>query len=122
VTKTNKAPSDSSWTLKHHLPIFLVGGGARSDLHIRVVNALDPWLRENARNDGIRITQLPRPTNLTLPLGLPDSNGFERLAVAWGLSYPPTEIGEIALPSQIGNIPRPVAIDSSGRFVSKDQV
>ena len=44
------------------------------------------------------------------------------MAVAWGLSYPPTEVGHIYPMSAIDDIGPPEAVDSSDRFVSKDQV
>jgi hypothetical protein len=77
------------------------------------------WLREHAHNNGTRLLDLPIPSNIDLPVPIPD---FDRLAVAWGLSYPPTEIGEILPPSIIEDIPRPNERDLSGKFVSKELV
>lgn len=118
-TKKNRDPKAACWKKGNDLPVFLVGGGARNNLHRRVVEALGPWLREYTQNVGIRPLDLPTPKNIDLPVPVAD---FGRLAVAWGLSYPPSEIGEVLPPSAIEDIPPAKAIDPSGRFVSKDQV
>jgi len=57
------------------------------------------------------------PPNLPIPV-----SDFGRLAVAWGLSYPPHEIGEILPPSAIEDIPPARAIDLTGRFMDKELV
>ncbi|MDE2473464.1 MAG: hypothetical protein KGO48_00275, partial [Alphaproteobacteria bacterium] len=80
---------------------------------------VDPWLRENTDNQGIRILELPAPRAVDLPVPIAD---FGRLAVAWGLSYAPSEIGEIFLPSAIEDVPPPPRRDDGDRFISKDQV
>jgi hypothetical protein len=87
--------------------------------HRRTLGELDLWLREHARNDGTRLLDLPIPSNIDLPAPIPD---FDRLAVAWGLSYPLTEIGEILPPSAIEDILPPKQRDLSGKFVSKELV
>ncbi len=79
----------------------------------------DPGLRQHAQNEGVRLVELPVPTNIDWPIAGPD---FGRLAVAWGLSYPPSEIGEIFLPSAIKDKSPPIAIDWTGRFTGKKLV
>ena len=69
--------------------------------------------------DGIRLLDLPVPRTIELPEPL---ENFGRMAVALGLSYPPTEIGRIVPMRDIEDIPPPVVADPSERFVSKDQV
>jgi hypothetical protein len=55
-----------------------------------------------------------------LPVRVAD---FGWLAVAWGLSYLPNEIGDILPPSAIDDVPVPTkAADLTDRFVSKDLV
>lgn len=99
--------------------MFLTGGGSRNELHRRLVDELDPWLKQYLHNGGIRLLELPAPDTIDLPEPLADMG---RLAVAWGLSYPPTEIGEIQPMSAICDIPRPPSFDHTANFVSKDQV
>ena len=63
---------------------------------------------------------LPQPSNVDCPEPVDD---FGRLAVAWGLSYPPSEIGDPIPPSAIQDVPPPRrARDFSSRYVSKDDV
>ena len=99
--------------------MFLVGGGAQNDLHRRRIEALGPWLRHYTGNDGIRLLDLPIPRNVDLPVPAAD---FGRLAVAWGLSYLPNEIGDILPPSAIDDVALPKRIDVTDRFVSKELV
>jgi hypothetical protein len=118
-TKVKRAPTDECWTKGNDLPVFLVGGGSKNELHLKRVRELGPWLSKHAQNDGIRLVELPIPTNIDLPEPIRD---FNRLAVAWGLSHPPTEIGGFRPPSKIADIPPPQEVDWSSGFVSKDQV
>jgi len=118
-TKKNKDPRAECWESPNELPVFLTGGGAENALHRRIVGSLTPWLRQHAQNKGVRILELPKPTNIDLPMDIPH---FGRLAVAWGLSYPPSEIGEIFPPSAVKDKQLPSAVDWTRRFVSKDMV
>ena len=78
-----------------------------------------PGTDANTPSDGIRLLDLPVPRTIELPEPL---ENFGRMAVALGLSYPPTEIGRIVPMRDIEDIPPPVVADPSERFVSKDQV
>ena len=118
-TKTTRDPRDGSWKEGNELPVFLTGGGAKNHLHRNVVDQLGPWLRSSTRNGGIRLLDLPAPSTLDCPEPI---NDFGRLAVAWGLSYLPDQIGGIEPMSQIEDIPPLTVADRSGRYVSKDQV
>jgi hypothetical protein len=62
---------------------------------------------------------LPIPANIELPIGVSD---FSRLAVAWGLSYPPSEIGEIVPPSAVEDKTPPPVMDWTKRFTGKEVV
>lgn len=117
-TKPKGDPSAEAWRPGNSLPVFLVGGGASNLVHKDAVSALAPWLRQHARNDGISFISLDLPQNLEVSEPLDD---FSRVAVAWGLSFPPREIGEIKLPSAIEDIPQAAPSDYSQHFVSKDQ-
>jgi hypothetical protein len=118
-TKKNKDPHAECWQKGNDLPVFLVGGGAKNALHRRIVESLNPWLRQHARNEGTRMLELPIPKNIDLPVAVSD---FGRLAMAWGLSHPPSEIGEIFPPSAIEDKLPPTVIDWTERFVSKELV
>jgi hypothetical protein len=118
-TKIMRDPNAECWQAGNDLPIFLAGGGAQNELHHRIVEALDPWLRQHSQNEGARLLELPIPTNIELPIGVTD---FSRLAVAWGLSYPPSEIGEIVPPSAVEDKTPPPVTDWTERFTGKEVV
>ena len=119
-TKLRRDPRADAWKPGSTVPVFLAGGGAANHLHRDVVAAIGPWLEDHVRNDGIRRLELPVPNSIDFPEGRAD---FGRLAVAWGLSYPPSEIGRIHPMSDIEDIlPSKPTRDYRDRFVSKDQV
>lgn len=119
ITKTKRHLSADCWKPGNELSIFLTGGGANHNLHREVVKALGPWLAHFASNEGVRILSLNPPTSIESPVSVED---FGRLAVAWGLSYPPTEIGKPIPPSAIADHEKEKPIDFSRHYVSKDQV
>ena len=118
-TKVDRDPHATTWMRGNDVPVFLTGGGAAHRLHQEILRSLGPWLEELTRNDGIRLLELPVPENIDLPIPL---TGFGRLAVAWGLSYPPTEIGRIHAMREVKDVERPARVDLSERYISKDQV
>ncbi len=109
----------TNWQRGHDVPVFLTGGGSAHRLHQEIVTSLGTWMRHFVRNDGIRLLELPVPRALDRPETLSD---FGRMAVAWGLSYPPTEIGRIRAMRDVDDVPPPMPVDLSERYVSKDQV
>ena len=118
-TKRHREPYAENWKPENDVPVFVAGGGAANRLHQDVVESVGTRLKRDIRNDGIRRLELPVPPAIDLPEPLA---GFGRMAVAWGLSYPPTEIGRIDAMSDIDDIGPPRVVDSSDRFVSKEQV
>ena len=118
-TKRYRDPMSEAWKPGNDVPVFLAGGGAANHLHREIIESLGPWLRRHTRNDGIRLLELPVPRAIDLPNPI---NDFRRMAVAWGLSYPSEDIGDIMTVSEIEDIPPPAVVDVSGRFISKDQV
>ena len=118
-TKRERDPHAETWKPGNDVPVFLAGGGAAHRLHQDVVESVGTWLKRDVRNDGIRRLELPVPAAIDLPESLAD---FGRMAVAWGLSYPPTDIGRIDAMRDIDDIGPPRVVDSADRFVSKDHV
>ena len=101
------------------LPVFLTGGGSLNDLHRRIVEDLGPWLISHTRNEGIRLIEIPKLALIDLPEPLDDLN---RLVVAWGLSYPREQIGQIKSMSDIRYMGPTPRRNFANHFVSKDQV
>ena len=118
-TKRHRHPNAENWKPGNDVPVFLAGGGATNRLHQDVVESVGSRLKRDVRNDGFRRLDLPVPVAIELPESLAN---FGRMAVAWGLSYPPTEIGRIEPMSAIEDIRPPGAVETRERFVSKDQV
>ena len=118
-TKQRRDRLADCWKPGNKLPAFLTGGGSRNDLHCNVMYQVDDYLKQNYQNDGVRLLELPAPDTIDFPEPLADMG---RMAVAWGLSYPPTDIGEIRLESDIPDVPHPGTVDYGEKFVSKDQV
>ena len=118
-TKGHRDRYAENWKPGNEVPVFLVGGGASNQLHKEIVNSLDPWLKKHAHNDGIRLLALEVPDSIELPEPL---EHFGRMAVAWGLSFPSSEIGEIEPMSSIEDISPPTVKDFDKLYISKDVV
>ena len=118
-TKQSRDPNAESWKPGNDVPVFLAGGGAANPLHRDVVASLGPWLRQHVRNEGVRLLELPVPTAIDHPEPL---HGFGRMAVAWGLSYLPTDIGRIHSMRETEDVLPPTVVDRTNRFISKDDV
>jgi hypothetical protein len=130
--KAKRDPLSSRWHSK--LPLFLSGGGAGMSFYRSVVADVSNWMRthwnpgdrsdgketHDNRNEGIEIRSLVKPQNFEADI---DDHTNHRLAVAWGLSYPETDIGEVSRPSEIGDVPEQDSYDYGGKvFVGKEMV
>lgn len=69
---------------------------------------------------GIRTMSLAKPLNFEAD-GLSDA-AYNRLAVAWGLSYESFNIGEVSRPSEIDDVAAPERRASTQQEISKDVV
>jgi hypothetical protein len=118
-TRTHRDKKAKCWSAGHQLVTFVTGGGALNSLHQDVISSLGPMLQEHTDNSGIHQIPIKIPETIHAPEALKD---FGRLSVAWGLSYPPTEIGEIIPSSEIKDIPPAKILDNSDLYISKDQV
>lgn len=119
VTKQRRDINASAWRAGNDLPLFLAGGGARNDLHKKVVEALHGWAQQQIRNEGVRILEPVIPENLEFP---ERGGDYARLPVAWGLSLDSPDIGRIMRPSEIEDMePRRIR-DYASNYPSKDQV
>lgn len=119
TTKQRRDPAAEVWRPGNDVPVFFAGGGSANSLHQNVVTSLGASLTKLTGNDGFRLLELPIPGSIELPEPLRD---FGRMAVAWGLSYPPMDIGEIQPMREIADIPPRTVADMSDRYISKDQV
>jgi hypothetical protein len=117
TTKRNRDTTASEW--KTGLPVFLCGGGARIEFYKRAVKAVADQVQPSGIN---RLAQkpIPKPDNLDAPDCLPED--YDRLAVAYGLSFSSMEVGSVSVPSQIDDMPPLHQLHNSldDRYVSKD--
>lgn len=118
-TKQKRDPNANCWQPGNELPVFLTGGGSRNKLHRSIIKDLNVWMKKHTRNSGSRLLELPVPATVDLPEPLSD---LRRMAVAFGLSYLPTEIGTITSPSDIDDIHPPGVDDYTKRFPAKEEV
>lgn len=124
TTRRDRDCNASEWS--KGLPVFLCGGGSRLAFYRDVLHTVEQ-LQKGAFNyqppfRPFIATKLPQPTDLLAPEVAPGD--FDRLAVAYGLSFSSLNIGEIQVPSQIDDMPKPQLIRSSleDRFISKEMV
>jgi hypothetical protein len=122
-TKMRRDPNAlNKW--RDELPIFFCGGGSNHPKFKRVLQEIDTWLKKYIPNGrGAHIGSLVVPQELGEQDGENHDFDFNRLAVAWGLSYPAIDISEVVTPSEIEDIEKWAIYGRRGfEFVSKDQV
>lgn len=85
-TKNRRYPMSRAW--ENGIPIFLCGGGANCDFYSKAV-----WDESNHKDYRFIKKGLPKPENFKADAV--GSQEFNRLSVAFGLSYDPFDIGEI---------------------------
>ena len=69
--------------------------------------------------DGVKIISISKPTNFEAEI---DSRTYHRFAVAWGLSYPETDIGNVTRPEEINDVEKRERYKHPREFISKDMV
>jgi len=113
-----KAPDDLNEFLDTHaqrqrgadspLRVIVCGGGARVGLYSTAIGALETQVRSGG-GYGLTVkpfevlARLPKPEGLEMPHEMTDH--YDRLAVAYGLSFPVDNIGHFIPPSQVANAP-----------------
>jgi len=99
-TRRDRYPLAPEW--EQWLPTFLCGGGSSCDIYEEVLKVCDAKLGSMGwRWQGLQKTVLPRPGSDELHAPFLGPDDFHRLAVAYGLSHPLFEIGEVHLPEAI---------------------
>lgn len=116
--KKHRYPNAPEW--RTGLRVFLCGGGAHVDAYVEALaDANRSTLNAGWANEPLVIGPLPVPPRLENPhIGEGD---FQRLAVAYGLSFSRIDIGTILPPEQIPDVP-PKMRKAEVEFVSKDLV
>ena len=117
-TKNKRDPFSIAW--EKGLSVFICGGGGRfigyRDAIVKRGKAIEANVADFA---GLNIKNIPKPDQLDAPdLSLSD---YDRLAVAYGLSFTVDEIGEVIPEKEIVDIfNESRALNVDDRFISKD--
>lgn len=116
--KTKRDPRSDRW--QTDLPLFLSGGGSAMPFYADLVDQLSKDLSdfyEDCR--GVRKLTLTKPENLRAEV---NDQLYHRLAVAWGLSYPETDIGQVCRPGEIKDVEPRDTYKPPREFISKEMV
>lgn len=117
--KMRRDPNAPCW--HDQVRLFLSGGASPMQFYHQSIEKISTDLtRIYSPCRGIDHLSLEKPDPLEAD-GLADG-GYHRLAVAWGLSYPETDIGQVTRPAEIEDVAPRRVTDRSGLVVSKDQV
>jgi hypothetical protein len=117
-TKEARDPNSAAWAAG--LPVFICGGGARHPIYKDLIESLGSKIAESLTNfNEFSIKAIPKPQKLEAP-ELPH-NEYDRLAVAYGLSFTSDEIGKVIPESKVSDIHREKKVNRfEERYVSKD--
>lgn len=113
-TKKERHPLAPAWVAG--VPTFVCGGGARVNLYSSVFSGFE------ASGPPFKITtkSLTVPEDLKLPERWKPI--YDRLSVAYGLSFGPDNIGTILRMQHIENVPQPQPGNIRDRYVGKEMV
>lgn len=96
----DRAPKNPMWDTG--LPIFVAGGGKDIEVYLKGLRRVDHWRDKSLRVEPFDIRDLPSLEDLQVH-NL-DDEMEHRFSVAYGLSYPADDIGEIKPPHKIPDL------------------
>lgn len=109
--KRSRYPNAPDWS--GSVPIIVCGGGANLGPYRESIYRVSKWMKKYfslSQSQGLRIETLPLPVGITADL---QDDSYHRLSVAYGLSYPPFDIGEYTVPREIEDIEKERRQDES---------
>ena len=116
--RTKRDPHSRRW--KTSMPLFLSGGGSVMPFYRSFIGGLSAGMKRLYNPcQGIQRRSLSKPENFVAAV---DEQTYHRLAVAWGLSYEKTNIGQVTRPGDIEDVPPRRHTNGAEEFVSKDMV
>jgi len=117
-TRNHRDPLAEAWG--RGLPVFICGGGGRLSLYREMIEKLGSQIAANISEvERFVVKEIPKPEKLEAPELSPKE--YDRLAVAYGLSFTPDEIGEVIPKSKLSDIDREESRHNyDDRFVNKD--
>ena len=104
TTRKYRDPSSPHWT--QGLSVFMCGGGSQLEVYKDAIKVCSDDLTNTLHIAEFDFKNIPKPEGLEAPDLLVEH--YHRLAVAYGLSHDPDNIGRVVPPSQIENIYRHV--------------
>jgi hypothetical protein len=118
TTRKKRDPYSDVW--HKELPVFICGGGRRMEPYRATVIGLGAKFAQTWNDfKGFAVKDIPMPDQLQAPLLA--SNDYDRLAVAYGLSFTSDEIGEVVPESKTPDI-KPIKriLNTDSRYISKE--
>ena len=117
-TKRRRDPFSGIWETE--LPVFICGGGGRHSLYRSMIDELGQRCAKAWNNfGGFTIREIPKPDELDAP-DLSHQE-YERLAVAYGLSFTSDEIGKVIPESKVNDIEKQQSKSvTEDRYISKE--
>lgn len=112
-TKDRRYPKSPCW--QTGIPTFLCGGGGRVDVYDEVVRRLE----NPDQAYKIKVLKLPQPDRISAPK-LP-SGCYDRLSVAYGLSFNAFDIGRVIPAHEIEDV-KQFSVARVHHYVGKDEV
>lgn len=98
--KKTRYPNAPDWS--GPVPIFVCGGGTNLGPYQESIYRTSQWMKKCFRSSqGLKREVLPVPDSVKSDV---QRDVWHRLSVAYGLSYPPFDIGDYAVPSDIEDI------------------
>jgi hypothetical protein len=105
------------------LPLFVTGGGSQAPVVRTIIKRADQMARSHwDPYKGLELRTLPVPPTVA-PHGGVSPDEFVRLSVAYGLSFPKLDIGDVEPPGDVPDVPVVrTSRDWRQAYVDKDQV
>ena len=117
-SKFNRNPNSLAW--QNGLPLFICGGGSKIQLYNDVISHAQTQLKPAGFPDFER-KEFPKPINLETT-DIPPID-YHRMSVAYGLSFPCIDIGNIIPPGAIEDLVADEKFRNINRFfIDKDMV
>ena len=117
TTRKSRDPSSQHWD--EGLSVFLCGGGSQLEVYKDAIKICSDILTNTLHIADFDFKKIPKPEGLEAP-GLLAEN-YHRVAVAYGLSHDPDNIGKVVAPSQIGDIYRQeISIDYAQNYIGAE--
>ena len=107
--KKTRYPNSPDWF--GSVPIFVCGGGATLGPYQESIDLISKWMKKYFRSSqGLKSEILPIPHDI---IGDLEYDSYHRLSVAYGLSYPPFDIGDYTIPRQIEDVEDELSSDNN---------